>query len=530
MRDEFGEIDPDEIDILDADPDAFAALPQPPDDPDAPPGAVARHRPRWLVPALVASAISLVAAGVLVWQPWADDTDTGGVSFPSGTTADAETLTEQLVFGDPPGVLADASIGSDDDQFIGFGADAVGYFFAEPSAKFQFGEGGAGRWAAFFAVPADSDDAPDVDVDIEGATAGTVQGSPASITVEAQLLSVSFGPVGGRMFSVATSDLSRAETLAFAEAVSVDGETAVIDDSTVLGEMLPLGDVDDYFGALQLVLQLSAFGQLGGDAVSVRYDGDGDGNGDGNGNEGFTVGSVAAGEHSLEMLQFVFGEGAGAASTISVHGLPAIAATADEQFMGDGSIAFVAWVEGGRLVMVSGPDDPDALVTLAETVRPATGEEWAEIVVLAAQPDEFDGEFFGEDGVDGPGRTLLAVGAMPDGGSFEFSVGYSGDTLTTCLDQQTDNGGSGSCSETPQELPLLSVERIDDLVFLVAMTTDDVGEVEVLLTLEDDSIETYTVEWQSPDLPGPAGAWLLPDGWQQAELIIDGELVIVTEP
>ncbi|MDP2291643.1 MAG: hypothetical protein Q8M22_10670 [Actinomycetota bacterium] len=525
MRDEFGEIDPDEIDILDADPNAFAALPQPPDDHGTTPGTtpepVARRRPRWLVPALVASAVALVAGGVLVWQPWAGDTDTGGVSFPSGTTGDGEPLTEQLVFGDPPGELADASIGGNDDGFTGFGVDAVGYFFAEPSAKFQFGEGGAGRWAAFFAVPEDSDDAPDVDVDMEGATAGTVQGSPASITVEAQLLSVSFGPVDGWMFSVATSDLSRAETLAFAEAVSVDGETAVIADSTVLGEMLPLGDVDDYFGALQLVLQLSAFGQLGGDAVSLRYDDD---------ELNFTVGSVPAGEHSLEMLQFVFGEGAGAASTIRVHGLPAIAATTDEQFMGDGSVTFVAWVEGGRLVMVSGPDDPDALVALAETVRPATDEEWAEVVVLAAQPDEFDDDFFGEGGVDEPDRTLLAAGAMPGGGTFEFSVGYSGDTLMTCLDQETDNGGSGACSETVQELPMLSVERIDGLEFLVAMTTDEVGEVEVLLTLDDGSVETYTVEWQSPDLPGPAGGWLLPDGWQQAELVIDGELVIVTEP
>ena len=39
----------------------------------------------------------------------------------------------------------------------------------------------------------------------------------------------------------------------------------------------------------------------------------------------------------------------------------------------------VAWVEGGRLVMVTGQVPVDELLELAESVRPATVTEWAEV-------------------------------------------------------------------------------------------------------------------------------------------------------
>lgn len=516
MRDEFGEIDPDEIDILDADPDAFGALPLPPDQPESEAGVdtLTRRRPRWLVRALAASAVALVGAGVLVWQPWADDTDTGGVSFPSASTDGSEALTEQLVFGEPPGELTLAGLGDGDNDVGGFGLDgAVGYFFAEPGARFQFGQGGAGRWAAFFAVALDSPDAPTVDV--EDATAGTIQGSPASVSLEGGgPISVEFGPVDGRMFSVATSDMSRAETLAFAEAVGVDGDTALVADSSVLGEMMPLGTVAEYFDVLQLAFQSSAFGGFGPGMISVHY---------GGGNDTYTLSSVAAGDDGLAMMHFVFGDGVGAASSVTVHDLPAIATTTGDQAFADEPVNFVAWVEGGRLVMVTGPDELDDLVALAETVRPASDDEWADVVAVAVQTGEFD-EFPVE-----ADHAALIDGDLPGGGTFEFSVGFADGMLTMCLDEETANGGSGVCSDTPHQLPLLLVEHRDGLSFLLAMTDSDVSSAEVRLHIDDDTVETYPLDEWRIELPGPAAAWVLPDEWLRAELVIDGEVVEVTE-
>lgn len=521
MRDEFGEIDPDEINILDQDADAFGALPLPPDHTDGPPPTTtAARRPQWLIPAIVASVAALVVAAALAWQPWADDID-NGVSFPTGTTGITETLTDQLVFGEPPGELSIAGIGNGaDDQGLGLDG-AVGFFFAEPGARFQFGEGGGGRWAAFFAVPPDSADAPDMEVVADGATEGTVQGSPASVSVEgAGLISVSFGPVDGRMFSVATSEMSRAETLAFSEAVGVDGDTALIADSTVLGEMLPLGTVEDYFDVLQLAVQSTPFGGVGGDTISVQYD---------SGGETYALSSIAAGEYSLAMMQFVFGDGAGVTASVTVHDQPAIATTTGDQLFADEPVNLVAWVEGGRLVLVTGPAELDELLALAETVRPATDLEWADVVAVAAQPGDFGDDPFGEEAVD-DGQVALAQGPLPDGGTFEFSVAYTDDVLSTCVDRQTDDGGSGVCNDSEQDLPLLVIERSDELEFLLAMAPANAEDVEVRVTLADDSVDSYTVEVRSPDLPGPAAAWLLPDGWQRAELLIDGELITVTEP
>jgi hypothetical protein len=43
----------------------------------------------------------------------------------------------------------------------------------------------------------------------------------------------------------------------------------------------------------------------------------------------------------------------------------------------------VLWWEGGRVILVAGDGDLSATFDLAETVRPATDEEWAEVEALA---------------------------------------------------------------------------------------------------------------------------------------------------
>ena len=374
MRDEFGEIDPDEVDVIDfIEPDASAFGAD--GDDAAEPDVGGDHRRRWLVPTAIVSAVGLAAAGVFALAPWRED-DTR--SFPESSTPEL-TLTEQLVFDHPPAELTSASLGQNSEEGFGFTsfADDEGYFFAEPGVSWNiFGGQSNGTWAAFFATAPDSENAPDLS-GAEDGTAGTVQGAPAVIAQPQNgLREITFGPVDGLIFSVVTSGMSLADSTAFAEAVGVDDDIPTIADQTVLGDMDPIGDIADYGVALSTVFgSTSVFAEQTG-VVSVHY---------GNfledlGGDAYSIATqpVLSGS-TMALLQFAFGGEVGKA----VHDQPAV--LIDGQ---DGAFAFgdgqftsaVAWIEGGRLIVVAGPDDIAATVALAESVRPATEDEWAAVV------------------------------------------------------------------------------------------------------------------------------------------------------
>jgi hypothetical protein len=177
------------------------------------------------------------------------------------------------------------------------------------------------------------------------------------------------------MFTVATSELSRAESLAFAESVSLDHGTPVVNDSTVLGDMRPLGSIADFATVFGLVLAIGEPGLAQARIVSAQY-----------GSEGkqYSVTSHPTTTNAMTMAGFFFGEG----QDVTVHGQPGLAFEIDGAdpllAFGSGSGTVVAWVEGGRLVIVTGPDGPLATTALAESVRPATDAEWADVARVAA--------------------------------------------------------------------------------------------------------------------------------------------------
>ncbi|MCE9622264.1 MAG: hypothetical protein K8R99_07975 [Actinomycetia bacterium] len=521
MRDAFGEIDPDEIDIIDLiefDADAFPA------DRDAdrdeakttaqPEQTKPSHRRRRLIAAAVTGVIGLAAAGLVAWSPWTDDDES--LSFPDGDAPEL-SRTAELVFDDLPAPLTAASLGSGTTDDSGFGSLGAGegYFFAEPGAGWSFDAQTNGTWVAFLALPEGDESAPDMTVD-DGETTATVQGAPAVISSNLGFREISFGPSDGLMFSVVSSGLSLAESLAFAEAVGVDGGVPIVRDDTVIGSMLPVGDVADYSVATGTVFAaISAFGEMPG-TVSVHY-------GDFLTGAAYSIASRAAvSESTLAMVRFVLG----ADEERRVHGQPAIAVDQPANMFGGAAAdmrSIVAWVEGGRLIIVCGPDDVEATLALAETVREATDNEWAEVVEVAQNSVDPSIPLFPVD----ESTTLYRRVDPATGDTLSLTAEWADGSLTTCIQVQSDAGSSAECSNASDAaLPLLTLEASNGRRFVLAIIDrGQAADSELRITLADGNVETIPLEDESPDLPGPAVATLLPEDHGAIELWVGDERV-----
>ncbi|MGB8859145.1 MAG: hypothetical protein WCC60_07815 [Ilumatobacteraceae bacterium] len=514
MRDAFDEIDLIEIEFIDADPTAFG--PQRASEP-APP----RERPTWLVPAALGVLAALITGALFAaWrsrhEPW-----TIRAEFPASTATATPALGAQLVFGDPPDTLSAASLGVEPggaDSGLDNLEGAIGYFFGAPGATIGFGQSSTGRWAAFFAVPADRADAPSVDGG-DGTTTITVQSAPGQLrtSVGNRTIEVVFGPVDGQVFSVVTSELTQQETLAFAEAVSVDGTTARVSDSTVLSGLRPVGSIADFTATFGVIVTASDPATPREGIVSTQY-----------GPEGgrVAVTSLPATDHAYAMLRFFLGDAADA----TVHGLPAVAfaMTADDPLLASnrpGTI--VAWIEGGRLIVVSGSDGPVTTTALAETVRPATDAEWTEVERVAGNTID-QSEQFG-DNSDGTGFAHLDFGAMPDTSiSYTFSAMIDGADIIMTVTEENASGElvNRTFATTPASLPVLSVNDFDGVLFVIGIVDRaEADNPELRMTLADGTQTTRPCFDYGEMLPGPACGTLFPDDAAAVELWNGGEMV-----
>lgn len=322
----------------------------------------------------IAAAV-LAAAAFVAWRPW-DDQTTIRLRFPTGEVA-LPALTEQLVLDEPPTALGAASLGvaSPATEPVLANLDgATGYFFGGPDATVGFGQPKAGRWAAFFAVPQFRSTAPSVRA---SSAEVTVQGSPGHLTTSVgdRTIDLTFGPVDGMIYSVVTSELTQRESLAFAEAVTVDGTMSVIRDIRALAGLQPVGSIDDFVAAFRLVVAASDPSTVQAGVVSTQY---------GSVDHRIAVTSRSATAEILPMVRFLLGA---TGSEVTVHGAPALVLSTDD---GDPLVGselqlgtVVAWVEGDRVVVLSGHDGPTVIAALAETVRPATVDEWSEVERVA---------------------------------------------------------------------------------------------------------------------------------------------------
>lgn len=500
MRDEFGEVDPDEVDIIDIfDPDAdvFGA------ESGEAPFLAPYRRPRWVMPTAVAGVVAIAVSGFLVWAPWSGNATT---SFGSGDAPEL-TLTERLVFDDPPAELAGSELGEpSSNAFFGGFEDAEGYFFAEPGVTADFFSGeSTGRWAAFFAVPESEDD-----LDVPDGPQTIVQGVPARISTNDNEQQIEFGPVNGQMFSVVTSGMPLTESLEFANAVSVENGTPTVTRGA-LGDMQPIGDVADYTTVLTTLFATTDFGSQPG-VVLVQY---GEVTIDDEGDVGLLYALATqpvVSDRTLGMLHFLFGETASAV----VHGQPAVVVDQTDEIS---EAAFVIWVEGGRIIVVIGPSDATSILELAESVRPATDDEWAEVEAVERTSgfDDFPVE---------PPDQSIALYESADG-SEVLTAQFDDGLLSVCTERRADDGMSASCNSMNLEPPILAQHTSQDgKRFVVAIVSRDVIEpAELRITLADGTVETLPMRDVSNQLPGPATAAPLPDDHGPIELWVGDKLI-----
>lgn len=337
-----------EIELIDHDPAAFG-LPSVP----SPARTATEGRPSWQLPVAATVAIAVAVVAVALWQPWGGEPRWR--TFPVAVRF-SPTLSARQVLDSPPGEAFEVEAPEAPLATAVTRSTLVGHVFAEPGANED-----RGRWAAFAALPSWNPAAP------AGTSATRVRGIDAVISRVGVRTSVVWGPLDRYGWTAEASRLTDDEVLQFAD------HTAVVDDQPALREsydMLGLQPV----GGIAGFRTVKAVERVLGDRPAehapaptvVRY------------RDGFdvlTLLSIAAPPDTLPFVPFVFGGG----DATTVHGLPAVAIRTG------GSGGLVAWMEGGRLVVVAGSGDAARLTALAESARTATDDEWDDLVGMRDQ-------------------------------------------------------------------------------------------------------------------------------------------------
>ena len=353
------------IEVIDADPSAFGAIPRPRavDEPsDLPPRTDHPTSGSWR---WVAAAAVLVAAiiGLFAWHPWSG---TESLVLADPRPVDSE-LTERLVFDSPPSDLRLASLGASTEQDEQtppiWNSESIGYFLGVPDATFD-PDDGSDRWFGFYALPADLPNTPLVFGQRK------IAGAPAEVSDESggSLVDLAWGPVDGYTFAASASQMTVDEAVAIAEQLRIVRGRPVVVDRSVLGALQPLGAFGNYV-TLATLIQFAKNNGRGQDGVVGLY----------YGFDGHSVVSVPGNAASLDFVRFVMDPDV---QERTVHGQRAVGFTKGSGPFGGFDTSTVVWWEGGRVVLVAGDGDLSATFDLAESVRPATDQEWKEVVAL----------------------------------------------------------------------------------------------------------------------------------------------------
>ncbi len=469
------------IEIIDSDPSAFGV-----DRVAAPAPGARAPLPRSTMITAVGGVVAVAAAALLVWHPWRHDTEAA--------------WSNRLLVEGPISSVVDVAI---DEPWFGGSAGEVGFVFAEPGAVLPYLHGGEGRSAIWQSSVVDSMNAAYWSMTGYASTL-EVQGAPARVDgVDGSAVRVSFGPLDGRIYDVSTHAMTKDEAVSFAGAIAVERGRPVLRDESVLLGMEPVGTYDEFNAAL-ILLNLGYNGPTTATHTSVELTRP----------QGGIVAISSLPDPGdgrlLTMAQLVLGGGV----TADVRERPALAQNVRVVTNDDQQVrSLVAWDERGRFVVVSGSGGVDETLALAETTHEVTEEAWAPVAdkANAFEPrfPAFIGFHTADDG------SITAVSASAD----EFGV------VSLCLDDQVGSGADGCMSEPDAQSPMLTLVSIRDLTFIVAMVSPDAPLPELLVTRTDGSVGVHTLFRPSSSIPGPAVAVSLPDDFQGAALVIDGETV-----
>ena len=308
------------------------------------------------------------------------------------------------------------------------------------------------------------------------------------------------------LFVLTTYDLDREDGLRLAEVVAVrDGVPAITDDRALRG-MSPVGSLAEYRAAYDAVLNAGDFGALTENLVFVQYD---------DGGDTYTLASIPAPhETMLPILHFMFPSG----NERTVRGTTALVMGHDgAAFPGVITGALVAWVEGGRLIVVTGPGDEEATLALAESVRTATDDEWADIADVADRTSNPLARAIAP-------AVVLDSGTERDGGTYTLTATWQGESQFEACVETAEGVVCGPLMGGP--LPLLFPLQQGRSTFLVAVADPAADQAFLVLTFADPTVAPQVHPLVHHDnLPGPTVGVRLPDGVVAAELTVDGTVV-----
>lgn len=320
------------IDLIGVDPEVFT-------DEDTP---VRRSRVRAVAKAVWVAAIVAVAA--VAWWPRTQSPE-WQVFHPA--VVPAAGLSEQLVFDHPPGELLAVDLAPRPVDV----RPELGYVFGEPGGTIF-----SRRWAAFRVRSTTAEPAPPTTDD-----AASIAGVAAEVRRVRVRHYLDWGPVAGYTWTATTNKFDEAEAIEFANHVAIIDERPALAHRYDLGALQPVGSV----AAFDCVVMLTSL--FGGDRLFgpvmptlVTW---------GTPADTTALGSIAAPADALPLVEFVLGDG----TDTTVHGQPAVVIVSPTL----GRV--IAWLEDGRLIMVSGQRPTEELIALAESVRAATDGEWRRV-------------------------------------------------------------------------------------------------------------------------------------------------------
>ncbi|MBK9969645.1 MAG: hypothetical protein IPP16_02515 [Acidimicrobiaceae bacterium] len=420
MRQPPGTGDIIEIDVIDADPSVFGGH-------DAPGEPRVRRRPPRRVLVTVVIVVAVMSTAALVWRPWqhAPTWRTFAAAPPA-----ASSLTDQLVLDLPSSRILGLQPGQN------LAADEptpLGYVFAEADGTYDYG-----TWALFHSRASNGRG----EVTPSKSTA-VVRGLQAKVRHVRVRTTVTWGPIDGNYWDVESNRLDGPAALEFANAVGVVEGVPAIERSYSLGTLLPLGDVE----TLTRVQVLAS--HLGGEPVLSRftptvltYEGD---------TAPVLAASIVADSDALAMAEFYFGRG----SNIIVHGLPAL--LIETRRLG----TLIVWQEGDRLVAVAGAEPTARMISLAESVHPATRAEWAQVIDEVTDVETFR--------VDTAQQVTFSTGNTPDGLAWRASITL-GNPVVICVHFGPADSSMAECIFSTPLSPATHVIGTESLnAFVVAV-------------------------------------------------------------
>jgi hypothetical protein len=359
--------------------------------PSRPSGA---HRPlrRRHVTASVA-AVALLAIALVVWQPWRPQPPEWR-TYPVATRF-PPSLSGRLVFDEPPGDVFQASLPESPLATAVTRSTLIGHVFAQPGSTMR-----NGAWLSFSTLPSYSPAEPPTSTLVIRGTDATLDRADGRVTVE-------WGPVDRRSWEASGGGVDDAELLAFADAVGVVDDQPAVRGSYDLSGMAPLGGIEGLRTVLAVERELAQLEPVASVKPTVlRYQ---------DGGVALTLLSVPAAPDTMSFVPFVLGDG-GAVEEIAVRGNPGVALST----VGGDNV--VSWMEGGRLVVVSGSQPLDELLGWAGSTRAATDEEWRAVANTLMQTVQMIAE-----GVE------VGAGVTPNGNAWRMVVSPFSDFTAFCL-------------------------------------------------------------------------------------------------